>query len=151
MKMLRSTIPTTIEIKKDIQSQGTAFADPTQIHQIIMNLCTNAYYAMRETGGTLGVTMKDIELSDLSAASQLDLLPGKYIHLEITDTGIGMDAETKEKIFEPYFTTKEKDGGTGLGLYMSKMIIEDNMNGKLWVKNNLEGALFIIELEKSDV
>jgi signal transduction histidine kinase/ActR/RegA family two-component response regulator len=144
LKLLRSSIPATIDIKQDITSQGVVVADSTQIHQIVMNLCTNAYYAMRETGGTLGITVKDIELPDLRAASQLDLAPGKYIHLEITDTGIGMDAKTKEKIFEPYFTTKEVGEGTGLGLAVVHAIVQSH-NGRIIVSSEPgEGTTFHI-------
>ncbi len=129
LKLLRSSIPSTIEVKQDITSKEVVIADSTQIHQVIMNLCTNAYHAMRETGGILSVTMEDIDLS-VPDASGLDLAPGKYIHLEISDTGVGMDKETKEKVFDPYFTTKEVGEGTGLGLAVVHGIVQSH-NGRI--------------------
>jgi PAS domain S-box-containing protein len=124
MKMLRSTIPTTIEIEQEIDCDGAILADPTQIHQIIMNLCTNAYHAMRETGGRLTIKLKEIEINPKNQPQNLMLAPGKYVVLETTDTGQGMDKETIDKIFEPYFTTKKSEGGTGLGLSVVHGIVE---------------------------
>jgi PAS domain S-box-containing protein len=124
MKMLRSTIPTTIEIVQRINCEGTILADPTQIHQIIMNLCTNAYHAMRETGGRLTIELKETELTPESQAQNRMLAPGKYVVLETTDTGHGMSKETIHKIFEPYFTTKTMEDGTGLGLSVVHGIVE---------------------------
>jgi len=124
MKMLRSTIPTTIEIVQRISCEGTILADPTQIHQIIMNLCTNAYHAMRETGGRLTVELKEIEIPPGGQAQNRMLDPGKYVVLETMDTGHGMDKETIDKIFEPYFTTKTMEEGTGLGLSVVHGIVE---------------------------
>ena len=118
LKLLRSSIPTTIEIRENIGTNcGSILADPTQMHQVIMNLCTNAYHAMQETGGVLGVGLSKVEITreDISF-DDLQLDPGKYIKLEISDTGQGMDKVTMEKIFDPYFTTKPKGEGTGLGL-----------------------------------
>jgi CheY-like chemotaxis protein len=89
-----------------------------------MNLCTNAYHAMRDTGGTMGVTLKDIEVTSEQPGSGLELSPGRYIRLEVSDTGIGMSEEIKAKVFEPYFTTKEQGEGTGLGLSVVHGIIE---------------------------
>ena len=115
VKMLRSSIPTTIEIKTDIQSDGMTMADPTQIHQVIMNLCTNAYHAMRETGGVLAVSLDEIVLGP-DEYSYADLEPGRYLRLEVSDTGCGIPEEIKERIFDPYFTTKKHGQGTGMGL-----------------------------------
>ena len=131
LQMLRHTIPSTIEIKSNIQSQGTAMADPTQIHQIVMNLSTNAYHSMRETGGTLAVSLTEVELTAKDYPLE-DIVPGKYLRLEISDTGVGMDAETRAKIFEPYFTTKEAGKGTGLGLAVVHGIVSDH-NGHITV------------------
>ncbi|MBU0960276.1 MAG: response regulator, partial [Proteobacteria bacterium] len=116
LKLLRSSIPSTIELKQNINSKGIVLADPTQIHQIVMNLATNAYHAMMEPGGILGIALQEITVDDKSLISELNIKLGKYICLEVSDTGCGMDKETKEKIFEPYFTTKELGKGTGLGL-----------------------------------
>ena len=147
LKMLRSSIPTTIEIKKNIQSQGIVMADPTQIHQIIMNLCTNAYHAMRETGGTLGVALKDVSVTDMGIPG-LDISQGEYIQLEVSDTGHGMDEETKNKIFEPYFTTKEPGEGTGLGLAVVHGIVKSH-NGTITLYSEPEqGTTFHVYLPK---
>jgi PAS domain S-box-containing protein len=116
VKLLRSSIPTTIDIQQDIDSNcGVVAADPTQIHQIVMNLVTNAYHAMEETGGKLKVQLKQVRLE--SEQTRLsDLVPGEYNLLAVTDTGIGIEKVIMDKIFDPYFTTKEDGKGTGLGL-----------------------------------
>ncbi|MCK4838746.1 MAG: response regulator, partial [Desulfobulbaceae bacterium] len=107
-----------------IDSQGIILADPTQVHQIVMNLATNAYHAMLETGGTLGVTLKEIIIGEKDKISEFEITPGKYLRLEVSDTGYGMDEETKGKIFDPYFTTKEVNKGTGLGLAVVHGIVK---------------------------
>ncbi|MBU2452437.1 MAG: PAS domain S-box protein, partial [Proteobacteria bacterium] len=126
IKLLRSSIPATIEIRENIVSDATVLADPTQIHQVVMNLCTNAYHAMRVTGGTLTIELKEIELFDQDNIPDLNILPGKYLNLDISDTGHGMDEEILRKIFDPYFTTKEVGEGTGLGLALVYGIVEEH-------------------------
>ena len=126
LKLLRSTLPATIEFKTEIASDcGAILADPTQLHQIIMNLCTNAYHAMETTGGILGVSLSHatIDEADNKAAGS-ELLPGDYILLTVSDTGCGMEHKTLERIFEPYFTTKSNGKGTGLGLSMVHGIVK---------------------------
>ncbi len=116
IKMLNASLPATIQIRQYIDpAAGVIEADATEIHQIIMNLCTNAYHAMSETGGVLDVKVENIHLS-AQKAEHLELNAGKYLTLVVADTGSGMAPEVAERIFEPYFTTKEKDKGTGLGL-----------------------------------
>ncbi len=124
LKMLRASIPTTIEIKHNILSDATVLADPTQIHQVMMNFCTNAYHAMRETGGTLSVSLSEVELGDDFTEAGLE--PGRYLKLEISDTGCGIAPAIKEKIFEPYFTTKKQGEGTGLGLSVVHGIVKSH-------------------------
>ena len=124
LKLLRSSIPTSIEIKQSIETQGMVLADPTQIHQVMMNLCTNAYHAMRETGGTLAVSLKEVEITAGDYIPELELAPGNYLQLQISDTGCGIEKETVEKIFDPYFTTKEMGEGTGLGLAVVHGIVK---------------------------
>jgi PAS domain S-box-containing protein len=138
LKLIRSTIPTTVEIKQNIPSNsGTILADPTQIHQIIMNLCTNAYYAMRESGGIMEVSLTEIKISDEEFVhSDFILDPGNYLRLEVRDTGHGMDSATLNKIFDPYFTTKEKGEGTGLGLSVVHGIVK-NYGGEIKVYSEL--------------
>ncbi|MBU1109545.1 MAG: PAS domain S-box protein [Candidatus Riflebacteria bacterium] len=117
LKLLRSTIPTTIEIRTDINPDcQTILADPTQIHQIVMNLCTNAYQAMRGKTGTLAVSLQQVTLHQSDVSHKINMKPGSYIRLIVSDSGIGMSKEIQDKIFDPYFTTKEKGEGTGLGL-----------------------------------
>ncbi|OGQ86061.1 MAG: hypothetical protein A2512_08785 [Deltaproteobacteria bacterium RIFOXYD12_FULL_56_24] len=125
IKMLRASIPATIEIRQSIAAPGLVLADPTQIHQIIMNLCTNAYYAMRDTGGILAVALNEVTIGP-EDYGYADLAPGKYLKLEVSDTGSGIDPKIKEKIFEPYFTTKETGEGTGLGLAVVHGIVKNH-------------------------
>ncbi|MBU1137573.1 MAG: response regulator [Proteobacteria bacterium] len=117
LKLLRSSLPTTIAIKTNInQACPAVIADATQLHQIVMNVCTNAYHAMREKGGELSVSLQPIELTYEDVVNKRPLPPGSYIKLSISDTGIGMTNEVLSRIFEPYYTTKAKGEGTGLGL-----------------------------------
>ncbi|SLM28181.1 Histidine kinase [Desulfamplus magnetovallimortis] len=117
LKLLRSSIPVTIEIRQSIDSGCDAISgDPTQIHQILINLFTNACYSMREKGGILAISLTEMIITPDNYLADLDLATGKYLRLEISDTGIGIDKEQQPRIFEPYFTTKPRDEGTGLGL-----------------------------------
>lgn len=116
INLLRSSIPATIEISQDIRSDETVMADPTEIHQLIMNLCTNAYQAMKEKGGTLSISLHTIDAPGSAPEEMNELEPGKYLRLTVSDTGVGMTEEIQERIFEPYFTTKKKEEGTGLGM-----------------------------------
>jgi len=124
LKLLRASLPKTIEIRQKIKSDsGTILADPSQIHQVLMNLCTNGAHAMREKGGVLEVSLIEESLDSEAATLIHDLRPGPYLRLTVRDTGHGMDKEVVERIFEPYFSTKEKDEGTGLGLSMVHGIV----------------------------
>jgi PAS domain S-box-containing protein len=117
LKMLRASLPTTIDMRASIDDDvGVIEADTTQVHQILMNLCTNAGHAMRDTGGILEVTLSNAEIDELMASRQPDLIASSYLKLSVTDTGSGMTEEVAHRIFEPYFTTKEKGVGTGMGL-----------------------------------
>ncbi|RLB85927.1 MAG: hypothetical protein DRH26_17965, partial [Deltaproteobacteria bacterium] len=116
LKLIQSTIPTTIQIKQNIRSDcGVIKADPTQIHQIVLNLATNAYHAMEKTGGELRVNLKEVEIGEFDLVSP-DMEPGDFACMTISDTGIGMDKNLTTKIFDPFFTTKEIGKGTGMGL-----------------------------------
>jgi len=134
LKLLRSSIPTTIDIQQNIDPDcGVVVADPTQIHQIIMNLTTNAYHAVEETGGMLKVNLKQVRLeSDQSVF--LELTPGEYVRLTVADTGIGIEKDVMDKIFDPYFTTKETGKGTGLGLSVVLGIVK-NCNGDIRINS----------------
>jgi len=146
LKLIRSTIPTTIDIKLDINPDcGVIKADPTQIHQIVMNLATNAYHAMEETGGELKVRLKEIELGEYDILRP-DMKPGIYACLTITDTGIGMDKELTRKVFDPFFTTKKKGKGTGMGLSVVHGIVTA-MGGAIQVYSEPgEGTQFHVYL-----
>ena len=124
LKLIRATIPSTIEIKQDISADcGVIKADPTQIHQIVMNLTTNAFHAMEETGGEMKVNLKQIELGEMDIITP-DMKPGIYACLIVADTGTGMDNELTKKIFDPFFTTKEKGKSTGMGLSVVHGIVK---------------------------
>lgn len=117
LKLLRASLPSIIEIREDIAAAaGIIRADPTQIHQVLLNLCTNAHHAMSETGGVLGITLASVALKDEDVSTLPDIEPGRYVRLSVSDTGHGMDSDTISQIFDPYFTTKEKGVGTGMGL-----------------------------------
>jgi len=128
LKLLRASLPSTIEIREEISTEcGSIMADPTQVHQIIMNLCTNAYQAMREKGGVLGVSLMRVSLGEEdSKVASFELAPGDYVLLEVSDTGCGMDHATMARIFEPYFTTKATGEGTGLGLSVVHGIVKSH-------------------------
>ena len=130
LKLLRASLPTTIEIKQNLEPNLHAiFADPTQIHQVIMNLCTNSAHAMEDTGGILQVGLSNFDLTTQRASQYPELNPGPYVKLSISDTGQGMDDATKDRIFDPYFTTKEQDKGTGMGLAVIHGIVKGHGGG----------------------
>jgi len=125
LQLLRASLPSTIEIRKAIETEtGSIMADPTQIHQIVMNLCTNAMHAMQTGGGILDVRLKQVSLSMEAARARNLVVPGDYVQLTVADTGGGMDPRTRDRIFDPYFTTKAKGKGTGLGLAVVHGIVE---------------------------
>jgi len=116
LKLLRASLPATIEIDQQIESDSAVMADPTQLHQVMMNLGTNAGYAMARTGGRLLVRLEDIRLDENFTRLHTDLRPGDYLKLTVADTGRGIDPENLTRIFDPFFTTKPKGEGTGMGL-----------------------------------
>lgn len=125
IKMLRPSLPTTIEIHLNI-TPTTSFilADPTQIHQILMNLCTNAFHAMEETGGKIDISLKEVTFSSEDLVHEPNVEEGTFIQLSICDTGPGIAASIKDKIFDPYFSTKETGKGTGMGLSIVHGIVK---------------------------
>ncbi|MBN2232103.1 MAG: response regulator [Deltaproteobacteria bacterium] len=148
LKLLRSSMPSTIEIKHKVDTLALVTADPTMVHQIVMNLCTNAYYAMRETGGTLAVCLEEVELDADDYITELDLRSGRYLRLEISDSGCGMPREIQDRIFEPYFTTKAQGEGTGLGLSLVHGIVT-KLGGHITVYSEPgKGATFHVYLPK---
>jgi PAS domain S-box-containing protein len=151
LKLLRSTLPTTIEINQQIATypdEDTVLADPTQIHQILMNLGTNAAHAMRAEGGVFSVSLSDIEVDESLVALYPGLRQGPCVRLTVSDTGHGMEAGVKERIFDPYFTTKKAGEGTGMGLAVVRGIIK-NLGGAISVYSEPgQGTTFHIFLPK---
>ena len=150
LKLLRSSIPTTIAIKKNIQMDCPMVqADPIHIHQIVMNLCTNAYHAMKETGGVLTVALA-VKMFEEGTENEFALPSGEYLELKICDTGPGISKTHLNKIFEPYFTTKQQGEGTGLGLAVVHSIVR-NMNGAIFVESELnKGSCFLVYLPTTE-
>lgn len=149
-KLLQSAFPASIEIRQDIRSGGRVLADPVEIHQVVMNLCTNALFAMdEEAGGVVGLSVIDVTVreGDLKYPA---LPPGPYVRLAVTDTGQGISPEVQEKIFEPYFTTKSKGEGTGLGLASVLGIVND-LSGQIFVDSAVgEGTTFTLYFPRVD-
>ena len=156
MEMLRATISTTIAFEGTIETEtGTVLCDPTQIHQLLINLCGNAAHAMRERGGVLNVSLDRIDLDENSAAGYAELKPGTYNRISVTDTGEGMDKAILERIFEPFFTTKDTGEGTGMGLSVVHGIVKAH-GGEITVYSELgKGSEFhvympVIEAEAEE-
>ena len=152
LNLLRSTLPSTIEIREVYDKHvGIIDADPTQMHQVVMNLCTNAAHAMREAGGVLEVSLQNAEIGARNAErgtrnAEVNLRPGGYLRLTVSDTGCGIAPEIIAKIFEPYFTTKEKGMGTGLGLSVVHGIVSQH-GGAITVESEPgKGSKFYVYL-----
>ncbi len=129
LKLARSTIPANIDIEQHIQTDcGLVNADATQVHQIVMNLITNAFHAVEHSDGKINVRLKEVSLDDEDIADLL-IAPGEYAMLTVSDTGCGIEPMIIENIFEPYFTTKEQGKGTGLGLAVVYGIIKEHQGG----------------------
>ncbi|MGD8834346.1 MAG: PAS domain S-box protein [Desulfobacteraceae bacterium] len=146
LKFIRSTIPTSIEIKPNIGSDSLVMGNSTQIHQIIMNICTNAAHAMDETGGILEVGLKDVKINKASKLFKKGLNTGNYLEIRVSDTGGGIPPNVIDSIFEPYFTTKAQGEGTGMGLSVVQGIVE-SCNGKITVESKPgDGTTFRVYL-----
>jgi nitrogen-specific signal transduction histidine kinase/ActR/RegA family two-component response regulator len=146
LKLLRSTLPSTIEIIDRIdRNTGMVLANPTQLHQVVMNIGTNAFHAMEERGGKLDISLRQVRIDSHLAKERPLLVEGdRYAALEIRDTGIGMSEDTQSRIFDPFFTTKEPGKGTGLGLATTYGIVQE-LKGDIWVESKLEqGTIFHI-------
>ncbi len=147
LNLMKSFLPSTIAIKQNINKKcGMVLADPTHIHQIAMNLITNAFHAMEEDGGTMTITLSEVKIT----AKDLNLYPGTFIRLSVSDTGHGIEKHILNRIFEPYFTTKDQDKGTGLGLSVLHGIIK-SYNGDIRVYSKRgKGAEFNVYLPVID-
>jgi PAS domain S-box-containing protein len=149
LKMLRSSLPATIKIRRKIEAHSSlVMADPTQLHQVLVNLCTNASHAMREAGGLLEVSLADVNFESETKIGDESLPRGPYVKLSVSDTGCGMEKEVMERIFEPFFTTKKVNEGTGLGLSVVHGIVK-NHNGAIAVDSTPgKGSTFDIFFPK---
>ncbi len=154
LKLLRSSIPTSTEIRQNIPIDiDTILADPTQINQVLINLCTNADHAMPD-GGIIKVILKNVELGENATAQYHDLNPGRYVNLIVSDTGHGIPKEEIDRIFDPYFTTKEVGKGTGMGLAVVHGIVKGH-TGLITVESEFEKgttfSMFFPVVEKEAV
>lgn len=147
LKLLRASLPATIEIQQNIDFQfDVVMADPTQIHQVLMNLCANAAHAMHENGGVLVISLTEVDLDSVVVSQYPGLTPGSYLELGISDTGHGMDKAVLERIFDPFFTTKKKGKGTGMGLSVVHGIVKSH-GGFIFVNSELgKGTKFHVFL-----
>ncbi len=146
LKLLRASMPTSIDIKENVQSNSLVIGDSTQIHQVLMNLCTNAAHAMEDNGELLTVSLSDVELDSEFVSNHPNLKPGPYINLTVTDTGHGISHDVMEKMFDPFFTTKEKGEGTGMGLSVVHGIVRSH-GGDIYVYSDPgKGSTFRVYL-----
>jgi len=144
LQLLRSSIPSTIEIEEDIEAKGFVLADPTQIHQVIVNLCTNAHLAMTDDRGLLRISLRDMTLHGQGRTGTRESLlpPGNYVVLEVEDTGCGIAPEIKNKLFDPYFTTREHGQGSGMGLAVVHGIVQSHQGVITVDSKQGQGTLF---------
>ncbi|MFZ2448805.1 MAG: PAS domain S-box protein [Syntrophobacteraceae bacterium] len=153
LKLLRSSLPSTIEIRQDLDSEamdGAVMADPSQIHQVLMNLCTNASHAMREKGGVLSIMLKNVDIGSGAGRELPDLDPGSYLKLTVADTGHGIDESVRQRIFDPYFTTKGPSEGTGLGLALVYGITKSLAGGIAVSSKPGEGTAFDVYFPRAE-
>jgi PAS domain S-box-containing protein len=151
LRMLRASLPSTIAIHPRLTSTaGTVLADPTQLQQVLMNLCTNAEHAMRDTGGALAVHLDAVEVTADFAAAHAPLTPGPHTCIMLRDTGHGMAPEVMERIFEPFFTTKAVGEGTGMGLAVVDGIIASHGGAITVASTPGQGTTFAIYLPRVD-
>jgi PAS domain S-box-containing protein len=151
MKLLRSSLPTTIEMRESISvASDVAVIDPTEIHQVLMNLCTNAAHAMRRKGGVLEVKLADEEIGPEESDQYPGLKTGSYLRLTVSDTGEGMDPATMDRIFDPFFTTKNRDEGTGMGLAVVHGIVKGYGGGVIAKSEPGKGTVFHVLIPKAD-
>ena len=147
LRLLRPTLPSTIKIRsRNLSDDDTIFANPGQIHQVLMNLCTNAAHAMREKRGLLEIDISQASFSSGDPLPLPDMQPGKYVVLTVHDTGCGIEPEILKRIFDPFFTTKQQGEGTGLGLSVAHGIVKSH-NGHITVRSEPgQGSTFQVYL-----
>lgn len=151
LKFIESTIPSSIELRKNISSHSCTIGDPTAIHQILMNLCSNAAYSMRESGGNLEIILDDFNLTMGDAHKFSEIKPGPYIKMTVSDTGNGIPPEIIDKIFDPFFTTKPVGEATGMGLSVVKSSVKD-LGGEIKVSSELgKGTTFSVFIPRIEL
>jgi PAS domain S-box-containing protein len=149
LKLMRASLPTTIDIRQDDLQQATVVADPVQIHQVIMNLCTNAGHAMKKKGGTLTISVAVEELGMAFTERHPDMTPGVFVRISVEDTGEGIPLKVMDRIFDPFFTTKNKNEGTGLGLSVVHGIVR-KLGGAISVTSNKSGSRVDVFLPRAE-
>ena len=148
--MLRASLPATIKIEQKLEAScGPVEADPSQIHQVLMNLCTNAYHAMEENGGVLTIELRPAQSLPASLLRQAEETRTRFLELIVCDTGVGIEGDIIDLIFDPFFTTKAKGKGTGMGLSIAYGIVQ-KYNGTISVESTaVSGTTFHIFLPES--
>ncbi|MCP4578761.1 MAG: PAS domain S-box protein [Deltaproteobacteria bacterium] len=143
LTLLRASIPTSIDIRQNISNDiDDIIGEPTQIHQTMINLCNNAAHAMENEGGIIEITLKNTEIAEDTASQYPELNPGPHVHLSVSDTGDGINPQIIDRVFDPYFTTKDVGKGTGLGLSVVHGIVK-NYNGRIWIESEIgKGTTF---------
>ncbi len=152
IKLVRVMLPATIDIRQNVCSIGSIMGDPTQVHQILLNLATNALHAMRDKGGTLEVDLEDVALEEPLQVDGQMLRAGPYVKLSVRDTGHGIPDKVRARVFEPYFTTKTQGEGTGLGLATVRGIVQDYgglITLESWPDEGTRFTIYLPRLEQS--
>ncbi|MCK4622946.1 MAG: response regulator [Desulfuromonadales bacterium] len=151
LKFLQASIPNTVELRQRIAPDpGTVLGNPTQIHRVLMNLCSNAYQAMQEQGGVIDVRLEPVEVDPALGTTHPDLQPGSYVLLEVKDNGPGMDKNTAARIFEPFFTSREVGEGTGMGLAVVHGIVKSCGGAILVDSCPGQGSIFAVYFPRQD-
>ncbi|PIE63488.1 MAG: histidine kinase [Desulfobacter postgatei] len=148
VQLLKATLPPTIELKYDVDGSEMVYGEPSQIYQVILNLCTNAHQAIGDNPGLIKIIVESIKIDSGKVSSHIELEPGRYVKISISDTGAGIPETIQSKIFEPYFTTKEKDTGTGLGLATSHSIVKNHGGDIQFDSRENEGTCFHVYLPR---
>jgi CheY-like chemotaxis protein len=146
LKLLGATLPPTIELKENITEKHKVNGDPSQIYQIILNLCTNASHALASGPGQIEVTLESIDIDSPADEANLEIQKGRYVKISVADTGTGINEDIKKRIFEPYFTTKAKETGTGLGLATTHGIIKNHGGCIRFESQENQGTTFHVYL-----
>ncbi len=146
VRLMRAALPATIEIREALESEAMVLADPTQLHQVVMNLCTNAGLAMRDGGGVMDVSVSDMELGVAEAEICPPLRPGPHVSITVSDTGCGMMPDVMAHIFEPFFTTRDRGEGSGMGLAVVHGIVEDHRGAVTVSSTSGAGSTFRVLL-----